>query len=104
MITAWGVWPVETLDGVASGLLSVAAPGLIARIMDGTGRVNAAQGAVMAAQGFGGAVSPASAAGSRRRCGYPAALATLGGFALVSLACGSASRGGCAPGRPLSRR
>jgi predicted MFS family arabinose efflux permease len=86
LITGWGVWPVETIDGVTSGLLSVAAPGLIAQIMDGTGRVNAAQGAVMAAQGFGGAVSPALGGWIAQALGYPAALATLGGFALISLA------------------
>jgi len=85
LITAWGVWPVETLDGIASGLLSVAAPGLIARIMDGTGRVNAAQGAIMAAQGLGGAISPALGGWIAQALGYPAALATLGGFAVVSL-------------------
>jgi MFS family permease len=85
MIAAWGVWPVETLDGVASGLISVAAPGLIARIMDGTGRVNAAQGAVMAAQGFGGAVSPILGGWIAQCFGYPAALATLGGFPLISV-------------------
>jgi MFS family permease len=86
LITAWGVWPVETLDGIASGLLSVAAPGLIARIMDGTGRVNAAQGAIMAAQGLGGAVSPALGGWIAQALGYPTAFATLGGVALVSLA------------------
>jgi len=85
LITGWGVWPVETLDGVASGLLSVAAPGLIAAIMDGTGRVNAAQGAVMAAQGLGGAVSPALGGWIAQTLGYPAAFASLGGFALISL-------------------
>ncbi len=85
MIAAWGVWPVETLDGVASGLISVAAPGLIARIMDGTGRVNAAQGAVMAAQGFGGAVSPILGGWIAQGFGYPAALAILGGFPLISV-------------------
>jgi predicted MFS family arabinose efflux permease len=86
MIAAWGVWPVETLDGVASGLLSVAAPGLIAQIMDGTGRVNAAQGAIMAAQGFGGAVSPALGGWIAQALGYPTALVTLGCFPLISLA------------------
>jgi MFS family permease len=85
LITGWGVWPVETLDGIASGLLSVAAPGLIARIMDGTGRVNAAQGAVMAAQGLGGAISPALGGWIAQLLGYPAALAMLGGSTLVSL-------------------
>jgi len=86
LIVAWGVWPVEGLDGITSGLISVAGPGLIARIMDGTGRVNAAQGAIMAAQGFGGAVSPALGGWIAQAFGYPAALMTLGGFALVSLA------------------
>lgn len=86
VIAAWGVWPVEGLDGVASGLLSVATPGLIARIMDGTGRVNAAQGAIMAAQGFGGAVSPALGGWIAEALGYPVALLTLGSFALISLA------------------
>jgi predicted MFS family arabinose efflux permease len=85
LIAAWGVWPVEILDGVTSGLLSVAAPGLVARIMDGTGRVNAAQGAVMAAQGLGGALSPALGGWIAQAAGYPAALATLGAFALASL-------------------
>jgi MFS family permease len=86
LITGWGVWPVGVLDGIAAGLLSVAAPGLVARIMDGTGRVNAAQGAIMAAQGFGGAVSPVLGGWIAQAWGYPAALATLGAFALVSLA------------------
>jgi predicted MFS family arabinose efflux permease len=85
LIVAWGVWPVETLDGVASGLLSVGAPGLIARIMDGTGRVDAAQGAIMAAQGFGGAVSPALGGWIAEALGYPTAFVALGSFALVSL-------------------
>jgi MFS family permease len=86
LVTGWGVWPVQALDGVASGLISVAGPGIVARIMDGTGRVNAAQGAVMAAQGFGGAVSPALGGWIAQSFGYPAALATLGAFALASLA------------------
>jgi predicted MFS family arabinose efflux permease len=85
LITGWGVWPVEMLDGVASGLLSVAAPGLIARIMDGTGRVNAAQGAIMAAQGLGGAISPALGGWIAQTLGYPVALATLGAFPLISV-------------------
>jgi MFS family permease len=102
LITAWGVWPVEGLDGITSGLISVAAPGLIARIMDGTGRVNAAQGAVMAAQGFGGAVSPALGGWIAQAFGYPAALATLGGFALVSLALWIAFARLLRPGAPAS--
>ena len=36
-ITAWGVYPVQALDGIGAGLLSVAVPGLIACMLDGTG-------------------------------------------------------------------
>ena len=47
LITYWGVYPVQMLDGVGAGLQSVAVPGLVARILNGTGRVNVGQGAVM---------------------------------------------------------
>src|SRR5580658_125858 len=100
LITAWGVWPVETLDGFASGLLSVAAPGLVARIMDGTGHVNAAQGAVMAAQGVGGAISPALGGWIAQIWGYEAAFMALGAIAVASVAIwlgfGSLLRPACA--------
>ena len=51
LITDWGVYPVQMLDGVGAGLQSVAVPGLVARILNGTGRVNVGQGAVMTVQG-----------------------------------------------------
>ena len=47
------------LDGVGAGLQSVAVPGLVARILNGTGRVNVGQGAVMTVQGLGASLSPA---------------------------------------------
>ena len=59
MIDAWGVYPVQALDGIGAGLQSVAVPGLVARILDGTGRVNVGQGAVMTVQGLGASLSPA---------------------------------------------
>ena len=34
------VYPVQILDGVGPGLQSVAVPGLVARVLNGTGRVN----------------------------------------------------------------
>ena len=51
LITHWGVYPVQMLDGIGAGLQSVAVPGLVARILNGTGRVNVGQGAVMTVQG-----------------------------------------------------
>ena len=86
LITGWGVWPVQVLDGIGAGLQSVAVPGLVARIMNGTGRVNVGQGAVMTTQGLGAALSPALGGWMAQAIGYRAAFAALGGFSLVSLA------------------
>ena len=58
LITAWGVYPVQMLDGIGAGLQSVAVPGLVARILNGTGRVNVGQGAVMTVQGLGRFAEP----------------------------------------------
>ena len=66
LINSWGVYPVQMLDGVGAGLQSVAVPAMVARILNGTGRINVGQGAVMTAQGIGASLSPRSADGSRR--------------------------------------
>jgi MFS family permease len=85
VITTWGVVPVQVLDGVGAGILSVAVPGLVARILDGTGHINIGQGAVMAAQGLGGALSPMLGGVAAQTFGFPAAFAILGGISLGSL-------------------
>ena len=86
VIEPWGVFPVQALDGIGAGLQSVAVPGLVARILNGTGRVNVGQGAVMTVQGLGASLSPAHRRLDRARLGYPAAFLILGGFALGSIA------------------
>ena len=85
-IESWGVWPVQALDGVGAGLQSVAVPGLVARILSGTGRVNVGQGAVMTVQGVGAALSPAIGGAIAQAIGFHAAFLILGSFALGSLA------------------
>ncbi|MDI3314899.1 MAG: MFS transporter [Mycobacterium sp.] len=85
VITPWGVIPVQILDGVGSGMLSVAVPGLVARILDGTGHINVGQGAIMAAQGLGGALSPVLGGFVAQIFGFPAAFVLLGGLSLGSL-------------------
>ncbi|ORV45187.1 MFS transporter [Mycobacterium conspicuum] len=85
IITTWGVIPVQVLDGIGAGMLSVAVPGLVARILDGTGHVNAGQGAIMAAQGLGGALSPVLGGVVAQHFGFPAAFAMLGSLSLGSL-------------------
>nr|WP_295739363.1 MFS transporter [uncultured Acidocella sp.] len=86
LIVAWGVYPVQILDGIGAGLQSVAVPGLVARILNGTGRVNVGQGAVMTVQGVGAALSPALGGWIAEALGYPTMFTILGGGALVSLA------------------
>ena len=86
MIDAWGVYPVQALDGIGAGLQSVAVPALVARILDGTGRVNVGQGAVMTVQGLGASLSPAIGGWLAQGLGYPTAFTVLGSFALVSIA------------------
>jgi len=86
IITGWGVYPVQVLDGIGAGLQSVAVPGLVARILNGTGRVNVGQGAVMTVQGVGAALSPALGGAIAQAVGYKTAFVVLGCFALGSLA------------------
>lgn len=86
MIDSWGVYPVQALDGIGAGLQSVAVPGLVARILDGTGRVNVGQGAVMTVQGLGASLSPAIGGWMAQSLGYSPTFLVLGGFALASIA------------------
>ncbi len=86
VIEHWGVWPVQALDGIGAGLQSVAVPGLVACLLDGTGRVNVGQGAVMTVQGVGASLSPAIGGWLAQALGYQAAFYILGSFALASLA------------------
>jgi MFS family permease len=86
LLNRWGVYPVQVLDGVGAGLQSVAVPGLVARILDGTGRINAGQGAVMTVQGIGASLSPALGGWIAQELGYEPMFVILGGFAAVSVA------------------
>ncbi len=86
LITYWGVFPVEILDGVGAGLQSVAVPGLVARILNGTGRVNVGQGAVMTVQGVGASLSPAIGGWIAQAIGYGPMFMILGCFAFGSIA------------------
>jgi MFS family permease len=86
VISRWGVYPVQILDGIGAGLQSVAVPALVARILNGTGRVNVGQGAVMTAQAIGASLSPAIGGWIAQEIGYSAMFMILGSFALGSVA------------------
>ncbi|AZQ53643.1 MFS transporter [Burkholderia cenocepacia] len=81
-----GVWPVQVLDGIGAGLQSVVVPALVVRLLHGSGRVNAGQGAVATAQGIGAALSPVLGGVLAQRFGYPAAFVVLGAVSMGSLA------------------
>ena len=80
------VVPVQILDGVGAGMLSVAVPGLVARLLDGTGHINIGQGAVMTAHGVGASLSPALGGFIAQQFGFRAAFALLGALSLGALA------------------
>ena len=80
-----GLLPVQMLDGVGAGLLGVAVPGLVARLLQGTGHVNAGLGAVMTMQGIGAALSPALGGAVAEAFGYEAAFVVLGAIAAAAL-------------------
>jgi MFS family permease len=85
VIHAWGVWPVQALDGIGAGLQSVAVPALVVRLLEGSGRVNVGQGVVMTVQAAGAALSPALGGILAHRFGYPAVFIALGAVSTGSL-------------------
>jgi len=60
-------------------------PGLVARVLNGTGRINVGQGAVMTAQGIGASLSPALGGWIAQLFGYSSMFMTLGAFATISI-------------------
>ncbi|UEG54092.1 MFS transporter [Mucilaginibacter daejeonensis] len=80
-----GIYPVQALDGIGAGLQSVAVPALVAHILNGTGRINVGQGAVMTVQGVGAALSPAIGGWLAQGMGFKPAFLVLGSFAVVSI-------------------
>jgi predicted MFS family arabinose efflux permease len=80
-----GLGPVQVLDGVGAGMLGVAVPGLVARILAGTGHVNAGLGAVMTMQGIGASLSTTVGGVVAEHFGYATAFLVLGGIAIAAL-------------------
>lgn len=86
VIKSWGVWPVQALDGVGAGLQSVAVPAMVATLLQGTGRVNVGQGAVMTMQGVGAALSPLLGGVVADAFGFRLTFLFLGAISMGSLA------------------
>lgn len=85
LTTPWGIAPVQILDGVGSGLQSVAIPALVVHLLHGSGRVNLGQGALFTVEAVGGCLSPLFGGWLASRFGFPTAFVILGSLAAVSL-------------------
>jgi MFS family permease len=72
---------VQLLDGIGAGIYGALFPVIVADLMRGTGRFNAAQGAVSTAQGAGAALSTTLAGLLVTHAGYSAAFLILGAIA-----------------------
>lgn len=74
---------MQTLDGVGAGIFGAIFPIIVADLMRGTGRSNAAQGVILTAQGIGAALSTMLAGIVVVHAGYSAAFLTLAGGAAL---------------------
>ncbi|MCE0491876.1 MFS transporter [Pantoea sp. Mb-10] len=83
---AYAMIPIQILDGLAAGLLGVAVPAYIVKILSGSGHTNAGQGMIMVMQGIGASMSPALAGSIASTWSYSIAFAVLGCIALSALA------------------
>jgi MFS family permease len=72
---------VQLLDGVGAGIFGAIFPVIVADLMRGTGRFNAAQGAILTAQGVGAAFSTTLAGFVVARAGYGAGFLALAAIA-----------------------
>jgi MFS family permease len=77
---------VQLLDGVGAGILGAITPLVIADLMRGTGRFNAAQGAIATMQAIGASLSGLAAGVIVDRFGYSPAFLAAGGVAAAALA------------------
>ncbi len=81
----WLILP-EILDGVASGIVGVAVPIVVADLTWGSGRTQTALGSLNAVQGIGGALSAWYGGLAQQFLGWTGAFLALGAPALVALA------------------
>ncbi len=83
--SAWLIG-VQLLDGIGAGIWGAITPLVVADLMRGTGRYNAAQGTVATAQGVGAAASGLAAGLIVDRFGYTPAFLASGAAAAVAFA------------------
>lgn len=80
------IFPVQILDGVGAGLIGIATPLAVERIMAGTGRFNVGLASVMTIQGIGASLSNIAAGWLTDLGGYGLAYWVHGGIAALAIA------------------
>lgn len=82
----WSIMPVQVLDGVGAGLLGVATPGIVARLLQGGGHINTGLGFVLTIQGVGASFSNAYGGLFAHHAGYSDAFFALAAAPCVGMA------------------
>lgn len=82
----WNIIPVQMLDGVGAGLLGVATPGIVARLLQGSGHINMGLGMVLTVQGIGASLSNTYGGLFAHHVSYSAAFLALAAAPCVGLA------------------
>lgn len=81
----WVVYPVQLLDGIGAGLLGIATPVAVERILKGTGRFNVGLAGVMTIQGIGASLSNGVAGWLTTEGGYALSHLVGGGIAAIAI-------------------
>ncbi len=82
----WSIYPVQILDGVGAGLLGIATPVAVERLLSGSGRFNVGLAALITIQGIGASFSNAVAGTLVSEGGYSLAYLVHGGIAIGAIA------------------
>lgn len=81
----WSIVPIQILDGVGAGLIGIATPIAVERLLAGSGRFNVGLAAVMTMQGVGASLSNVVAGAVAGRYGYHASHLLGGAIAVVAV-------------------
>ncbi|KMO80422.1 Major Facilitator Superfamily protein [Mycolicibacterium obuense] len=82
----WTIFPVQALDGVGAGLIGIATPIAVERLLAGSGRFNVGFAAVMTMQGVGASLSNVVAGSVVSGYGYQASHLLSAAIAVVAVA------------------
>ena len=82
----WVIYPVQLLDGIGAGLLGIATPIAVERILKGTGRFNVGLASVMTVQGIGASLSNGVAGWLTTQGGYALSHLVGAGIAAIAIA------------------